>query len=151
MNSDFRELYQETILDHNKNPRNYRAMPDATHQLEGFNPLCGDRLRLYLRVENGVIKDASFEGQGCAISKSSASLLTATVKGKTIEDAETIFSRFHELVTSDIKSAPDTKALGKLAVFAGVREFPARIKCAILCWHTLNSALHGEAEPVTTE
>ena len=148
---DLKDLYQEVIVDHNRSPRNFGKLDDASRTAEGFNPLCGDRLRLYLRVENGVIKDASFEGQGCAISKSSASLLTATVKGKTIEDAETIFSRFHELVTSDIKSAPDTKALGKLAVFAGVREFPARIKCAILCWHTLNSALHGEAEPVTTE
>lgn len=151
MSSDFRELYQETILDHNKNPRNYRAMPDATHHLEGFNPLCGDRLHLYLRVENGVIRDASFEGQGCAISKSSASLLTATIKGKTIAEAEIIFSRFHEMVTSDMQSTPDTKALGKLAVFAGVREFPARIKCAILPWHTFHAALHEKQDAVSTE
>lgn len=151
MSSDFRELYQETILDHNKNPRNYRVMHDATHHLEGFNPLCGDRLHLYLRVENGVIKDASFEGQGCAISKSSASLLTASVKGKSIEEAEAMFKRFHDLVTSDIQSAPDTKALGKLAVFAGVREFPARIKCAILPWHTFHAALNQQQDAVSTE
>ncbi len=151
MSFDFRELYQETILDHNKNPRNYRAIPDATHHLEGFNPLCGDRLHLYLRVENGVIKDASFEGQGCAISKSSASLLTATVKGKTVEEAERIFSRFHDLITSDINAEPDLKALGKLAVFAGVREFPARIKCAILPWHTFHAALQDKKNAVSTE
>ena len=151
MSSDFRELYQETILDHNKNPRNYRAMPDATHHLEGFNPLCGDRLHLYLRVESGLIKDASFEGQGCAISKSSASLMTASVKGKTIEEAEALFNRFHELVTSDINSSPDTKALGKLAVFAGVREFPARIKCAILPWHTFHAVLTNQKDAVSTE
>jgi nitrogen fixation NifU-like protein len=151
MSSDFRELYQETILDHNKNPRNYHAMPDATHHLEGFNPLCGDRLHLYLRVEKDIIKDASFEGQGCAISKSSASLMTAAVKGKTIGEAETIFNRFHELITSDIGAEPDVKALGKLAVFAGVREFPARIKCAILPWHTFHAALNDQQDAVSTE
>lgn len=151
MSTDYRELYQETILDHNKNPRNFRSMPDATHHLEGFNPLCGDRLHVYLKIENGVIRDASFEGQGCAISKSSASLMTMAVKGKTLEEAEKIFQNFHQLVTSDIQTPPDTTALGKLAVFSGVREFPARIKCAILPWHTLNAAMHQQTGTVSTE
>lgn len=151
MSSNFRELYQETILDHNKNPRNFRVMPDATHQLEGFNPLCGDRIHVYLRVENDIIRDAAFQGQGCAISKSSASLMTSAIKGKTLAEAETIFQNFHHLVTSDLNAAPDTKTLGKLAVFSGVREFPARIKCAILPWHTMNAALHQQTGTITTE
>jgi len=148
---DLRDLYQQVIVDHNKHPRNFRAMPDATHRAEGFNPLCGDRLNLFLKVnEDGVIEDVSFEGSGCAISTASASLMTEHLKGRTLEEAERLFGRFHDMVTG----APDEPAadgeLGKLAVLGGVREFPSRIKCATLCWHTLHAALEGQ-QSVSTE
>lgn len=149
--SHINELYQETILDHNKNPRNFRKIENPTCSQEGFNPLCGDHLHLYLKLENGVIKDISFEGNGCAISKSSASLMTSVLKGKTVEEAEVLFEKFHKLVTSTMDEEQQIEELGKLAVFAGVREFPARVKCASLAWHTLKAALDNDQKPVTTE
>jgi nitrogen fixation NifU-like protein len=149
--SDLRELYQQVILDHNKSPRNFKALEDANHSSEGFNPLCGDHINIYMKMDGDRIADLSFQGSGCAISKASASLMTDALKGKTREEAESLFERFHDLVTADMDSTPDTSSVGKLAVFAGVREFPARIKCATLAWHTLNAALKGKDEPVTTE
>ena len=146
--SSIKELYQEIILDHSKRPRNFHKMEDATRQAEGYNPLCGDKLRLYLKVENDVVKDASFEGCGCAISTASASLMTETLKGKTKADALKLLDRFHDLLTTERAAAQD---LGKLKVFCGVRDYPARVKCATLCWHTLKSALNGENDKVTTE
>jgi nitrogen fixation NifU-like protein len=148
--SELSDLYQEVILDHNKKPRNYRRLEDANRRAEGFNPLCGDQITLYLRLEDGVIQDIAFEGSGCAISKASASLMTSALKGKTEAEAERLFGKFHELVTTSGTDA-DAAALGKLAVFSGVREFPARVKCASLAWHTLRSALSDEAKPVSTE
>ena len=144
------DLYQEVILDHNKTPRNYRAVEGATHSGLGHNPLCGDQLALYVKVEDGVIRDIGFQGKGCAISKASASLMTEAVKGKTIEEAEALFARFHDLLTGPPDVKADAKSFGKLAVFSGVREFPVRVKCATLAWHTLHSALAGGA-PASTE
>jgi nitrogen fixation protein NifU and related proteins len=146
--SDLRELYQEVILDHYKKPRNFRALPDANRKLEGYNPLCGDRITVYLKVEDGVVKDISFQGSGCAISTASASMMTDSLKGKSIDQAETIFRGFQNLVTGKDSGAAD---LGKLAVFTGVREFPVRVKCATLAWHTFHAALEGEEKPVSTE
>lgn len=148
--ADLRELYQEVILDHSKHPRNFGVLPEADHVAEGYNPLCGDKLHLYLRFEGGRVADVRFEGKGCAISTASASLMTEAVKGATREEAERLFERFHELVTGD--GNPEEQAeLGKLVVLAGVREFPVRIKCATLCWHTLRSALRQSGETVSTE
>lgn len=155
--SDLRALYQDVILDHSKRPRNFRAMEGATRHADGYNPLCGDRLTLYLKLDGDRITDASFKGSGCAISTSSASILTETLKGKTRAEAEALFERFHDLVTGqdgNAKSAASGGAnpeLGKLAVFSGVSEFPARVKCATLAWHTLKSALDGEGSVVSTE
>ncbi|HND77228.1 SUF system NifU family Fe-S cluster assembly protein [bacterium] len=151
MMSDLRELYQEVILDHNKNPRNFRVMENADIVKEGFNPLCGDHLHLYLKLDGDVIQDVSFEGNGCAISKSSASLMTTVLKGKTKSDAEVLFKRFHDLVTADMSTTVDEESLGKLAVFAGVREFPARVKCASLAWHTMHAAIANDTTIVSTE
>jgi nitrogen fixation NifU-like protein len=150
MDEALRDLYQDTILEHNKRPRNFKALPDATAKKEGFNPLCGDRLTLYLKVEGDRIADAAFQGNGCAISTSSASLMTEAVKGKSVAEADKLFEGFRRLVT---RQAPEpTKAeVGKLLAFSGVGEFPARVKCATLCWHTLESALHGHDQPVSTE
>jgi nitrogen fixation NifU-like protein len=142
------DLYQETILDHSKRPRNFHVMEDANRKAEGYNPLCGDKLRLYLRIENDIVRDASFEGSGCAISTASASLMTESLKGKTREEALKMLDRFHNLLTTD---AAVTKDLGKLVVFCGVRDYPARVKCATLAWHTLKSALSGAGETATTE
>ncbi len=142
------DLYQETIIDHSRRPRNFHAMDDATRRVEGYNPLCGDKLALYLKMDNDRVADISFLGSGCAISTASASLMTESVKGKTRDEAEIILERFHELLTQE-KSPPPN--LGKLAVFSGVREFPARVKCATLAWHTLRSALEGSNEVVSTE
>src|SRR5215471_13324144 len=142
------DLYQETILDHSKRPRNLHAMADANRKAEGFNPLCGDKLRLYLKIENDIVRDASFEGSGCAISTASASLMTESLKGKTREEALKMLDRFHNLLTTD---AAVTKDLGKLVVFCGVRDYPARVKCATLAWHTLKSALDNSAEITSTE
>lgn len=151
MNSELRELYQQVILDHNKSPRNYKKLEAATHSSEGRNPLCGDHLHLYLILRDGVVDDISFEGNGCAISKSSASLMTSIVKGKTKEEAEILFEKFHDLVTGKLSDDADLTDLGKLAVFQGVREFPVRVKCASLAWHTLHAALKDENKVVTTE
>ena len=149
--NDLRELYQQVILDHNKNPRNYREMPNATSKIEGYNPLCGDHYTVFLNVDNDVIKDISFTGNGCAISKASASVMSSTIKGKTKDEAERLFDTFHRLVTGD-SSGLSAADLGRLAAFSGVSEFPARVKCATLAWHTLRSALAGEQkEVVTTE
>ncbi|MCZ7583609.1 MAG: SUF system NifU family Fe-S cluster assembly protein [Deltaproteobacteria bacterium] len=149
--SDLRDLYQEVILDHNKNPRNFRAMDDADRKADGFNPLCGDKVTLFVRLDGDVIADVSFQGSGCAISTASASMMTQVLVGKTLAQAEALFDAFHDVVTGDPTHAADTSAVGKLAVFAGVREYPTRVKCATLVWHTLKSALKGEQDPVTTE
>jgi len=151
MSGDLEELYKEVILDHNRHPRNFREMPDATRTVEGYNPLCGDVLRLYLKLEGDRIEDVSFQGRGCAISVASASLLTERLKGVTVEEAECLFDAVHDVLTSD-KPATDTAILGKLASLAGVRNYPMRIKCATLSWHTLKAALKSDhPEPVTTE
>jgi len=142
------DLYQDLILDHSKRPRNCHAMADATRNAEGYNPLCGDKLKLYVKMEGDIVKDVSFVGSGCAISTASASLMTESLKGKTREEALKLLDKFHDLLTTD---TPVTKDLGKLVVFCGVRDYPARVKCATLAWHTLKSALNGVAEPVTTE
>lgn len=148
--SDLGELYQELILEHSKRPRNYRALTDATSTMEGFNPLCGDRFTIYLKLAGDTIQDIGFQGSGCAISKSSASVMTQMLKGKTTAEAEELFRRFQRLVTGRLEDG-DREQLGKLAVFAGVAEFPVRVKCAILAWHALHAALAGKAEPVSTE
>jgi nitrogen fixation protein NifU and related proteins len=140
--SDLSELYQEVILDHNKRPRNFRTLDTANHVAEGFNPLCGDRLHLYLRVEDGVITDVGFQGSGCAISKASASLMTDSIKGRPVDEVRALFQRFHTMVTTPPENAVED--LGKLSVLAGVREFPVRVKCASLAWHTLKAALDRE-------
>ena len=142
------DLYQETILDHTKHPRNCHAMTDATRSAEGYNPLCGDKLKLFIKMEGDVVKDASFLGSGCAISTASASLMTESLKGKTREEALKLLENFHDLLTTD---TPVSKDLGKLVVFCGVRDYPARVKCATLAWHTLKSALGEAPETVTTE
>ena len=139
-----RELYQEVILDHSKRPRNFHAMEEANRKANGTNPLCGDRATVYLRVEGDVVKDVSFEGAGCSISTASASMMTDALKGKTVAEAKALFERFHELVTADpSRTATASAELGKLAVFAGVHEFPVRVKCASLAWHTMKAALEG--------
>jgi len=141
------DLYQEVILDHGKRPRNFGPMENPTLHAEGFNPLCGDRLTLELKLDGNIVKDARFKGAGCAISVASASLMTETLKGKTREEAEKLFEKFHQMLTTD--AAPGD--LGKLTVFSGVKEFPARVKCATLAWHTLRAALHNANEKVSTE
>jgi nitrogen fixation NifU-like protein len=146
--SDLHDLYQETIIDHSKRPRNKGALEQATHSAEGYNPLCGDKVRVQLKIENGRIAGIGFEGAGCAISTASASLMTDTLKGKTPEEVETAFEKFHSLLTEDRPASPD---LGKLAVFSGVREYPMRVKCATLAWHTLRAALRGDGQAVSTE
>jgi nitrogen fixation NifU-like protein len=148
---DLHDLYQEVILDHNKRPRNYGPLPDATQSAKGHNPLCGDRLTLALKIVGDRIESVAFEGSGCAISKASASLMTDEVKGRTIDEATALFDRFHQMVTTPIDQPVDEGALGKLAVLAGVREFPARVKCASLAWHTLKAALTNAQEPAKTE
>jgi nitrogen fixation protein NifU and related proteins len=146
--SDLQELYQEVILDHNRRPRNFRVLEDG-RRAEGYNPLCGDRLTVYLRVEGAVITDAAFQGSGCAISKASASLMTDIVKGKTVQEAETLFERFHRAVTAPT-DAP-VEDLGKLSVLTGVRQFPVRVKCATLAWYALRAAVEARDEVVSTE
>lgn len=148
--SDLSELYQEVILDHNRRPRNYRAIDDANRTQEGFNPLCGDRLTLYVKLEGDAIADIAFQGSGCAISKASASLMTEALKGRTVDEARALFDRFHAMITSPPDAEPAD--LGKLSVLAGVRDFPTRIKCASLAWHTLKAAVQADDEgPVSTE
>jgi nitrogen fixation NifU-like protein len=151
MDAELRELYQQVILDHNKSPRNFKKLENANHIAEGYNPLCGDKIKLYLIVEGDVVEDVGFQGSGCAISKASASLMSSIVKGKTKQEAEEIFSKFHDLVTGKLNDEAEIEELGKLAVFAGVRDFPARVKCASLAWHTLISALKDEQKVVSTE
>ena len=148
-NDALRELYQEVILDHSKNPRNFREIEGASHDAKGHNPLCGDRLELFITVQDGVIEDVSFKGAGCAISTASASMMTEALKGKTEADAEALFGSFHDVVTG--KSDADEDELGKLAVFAGVRDYPVRVKCATLAWHTLKAALADNEDAVSTE
>jgi nitrogen fixation NifU-like protein len=149
--SDLRELYQEVILDHNKRPRNFRAIAPPSQKAEGFNPLCGDKITVYLRLTGDVIEDVSFEGSGCAISKASASLMTDTLKGRSLADAAGLFEEFHRMVTAPADVDVDTSRLAKLAVFAGVREYPVRVKCASLAWHTLRAALEAKQDVVSTE
>ena len=151
MEQELRELYQQVILDHNKSPRNFRVIQNPTQEANGHNPLCGDTLHIYLHVEDDIIKDVSFQGSGCAISKASASVMTTELKGKTIEQAKELFKKFQKLLTSEEKIIPDFDEYGKMAVFAGVREFPTRVKCAILGWHTVLAALEDKKELVTTE
>lgn len=149
MNGDLDDLYRQVIVDHSRRPRNFRVIEDADRTVEGYNPLCGDQFTIYVKLENGVVKDISFQGAGCAISTASASLLTESVKGKTREEAEALFEGFHGLVTG--KPAGLKVPLGKLAAFSGVAEYPTRVKCATLAWHTLRSALDGKMETVSTE
>jgi nitrogen fixation NifU-like protein len=147
--SDLRELYQEVILDHHRKPRNFRKLEGANKTAEGYNPLCGDHIWLYMKVDDGVVQDIAFQGSGCAISTASASMMTESLKGKTAAQAEALFERFHDLVTG--KQETGAPELGKLAVFGGVREYPVRVKCASLAWHTLRAALAEKHEPVATE
>lgn len=149
MSDDLRDLYQEVILDHNRRPRNFGTLPDANRTAEGNNPLCGDRITVHLRVEGDRLQGLTFEGSGCAISTASASLMTDALQGKTVEEAHALFHGFHELVTRGRDG--DLEDLGKLAVFEGVREFPIRVKCATLAWHTLEAALRQQDQPVSTE
>ena len=153
MTAELRELYQETILDHSRKPRNFGALPAANRRAEGYNPLCGDRAKVALALEGDVIKDVRFDGAGCSIFTASASMMTESVKGKTRPQVEALFGRFHELITGDPSQARQRAVpeLGTLTVFAGVCEFPVRVKCAALAWHTLKAALAGEATPVSTE
>jgi nitrogen fixation NifU-like protein len=146
-----RALYEQVILEHNKKPRNFREIPDAQHKIEGYNPLCGDHFTLYLKMKGDTIEDVSFTGAGCAISKSSASLMTTLIKGLTKKEAEALFVKFHAMVTSNPGSPLNEDDLGKLSVFSGVREFPVRIKCATLTWHSMLSAFDGKSETISTE
>ncbi|MEM7026753.1 MAG: Fe-S cluster assembly sulfur transfer protein SufU [Pseudomonadota bacterium] len=146
---DIQDLYQEVIVDHNRNPRNFGKLENPTKTLDGYNPLCGDRLTLYIKTKDNHIEDIRFDGTGCAISVASASLMTDIMKGKNLTEAESLFDKFHHLITSDVEL--DITELGKLAALAGVRDYPARVKCASLCWHTLHSVIQGDDSPVTTE
>lgn len=148
---DLSELYQDVILEHSKGPRNFRVIAGANHKAEGFNPLCGDHFTVYLQMEGDSIRDVSFQGSGCAISKASASMMTQSVKGKSKQEAEKLFDRFHGLVTGHAPENGAQTELGKLAVFAGVSEYPVRVKCATLAWHTLRAALEDAQQPVSTE
>ena len=150
MSADLRDLYQQVIVDHSKRPRNLHPLEGANRKVEGYNPLCGDKITIYAKVENGVVADISFEGSGCAISTASASLLTESLKGKTLAEAEALFESFHSLLTG-LEPAAEAPKLGKLVVFSGVCDYPTRVKCATLAWHTLHAALHGEGEKASTE
>ncbi len=144
MDSDLQSLYQEVILDHNKKPRNFRVIDPATHEARGFNPLCGDQIKVFLSVDDqGVIQDVSFKGEGCAISTASSSLMTEAVKGKTLEEADALYQKFRDAVMTDNE---DTSGLGRLAILTGVKKYPARVKCATLAWHALHAAIHHESE-----
>lgn len=148
--SELRELYQQLIIDHGRHPRNFGSLDGANHTKEGYNPLCGDRLTIYLLEEDGIVKDIKFDGEGCAISMASASLMSGAIKGKSVIEVATFFEEFHKLVTGEGKPSLDS-SLGKLAVLGGVAEYPSRVKCATLCWHTLLAALHDKDEKVSTE
>ena len=147
--SELTDLYQQVILDHNKKPRNFRKLDNANHSAEGYNPLCGDHLTVYLNLENDSVNEISFEGSGCAISKAAASMMTQAVKGKTKQDAERLFSEFHKMVTGESENGSEESELGNLMIFSGVREFPVRVKCATLPWHTLHAALNNERNAST--
>lgn len=148
--SELSELYQQVILDHNKKPRNFRKLETATHSAEGYNPLCGDQLTVYINLEEDLVADVGFEGSGCAISKASASMMTQAVKGKSKQQAETLFKEFHSMVTGELDEEKEANNLGNLKIFAGVREFPVRVKCASLPWHTLHAALNQQ-DQISTE
>ncbi len=148
--SELSDLYQEVILEHNKNPRNFREIEDADSTADGNNPLCGDALRVYVKLDGDNVADVAFKGSGCAISKASASIMTQAVKGKSKSEAESLFDQFHKMVTGELDIETEENELGKLKIFAGVLEFPARVKCASLSWHTLHAALHGE-DVISTE
>jgi nitrogen fixation NifU-like protein len=148
--SELSELYQQVILDHNKKPRNFRKLDAANRHAEGHNPLCGDQLTVYMQVEGDVVQDISFEGSGCAISKASASMMTQSIKGKSRQEAEILFNEFHRMVTGELDQETEPHNLGRLTIFSGVREFPARVKCASLSWHTMHAALNNQ-EMVSTE
>ena len=149
--SDLRELYQELILDHNKRPRNRRKLTDADRKAEGYNPLCGDHVTVFLRIEDDVVREVTFEGSGCAISTASASLMTESLKGKTLGEAQALFEKFHKLLTGEKLDRQQGPELGKLEVFSGVHAYPARVKCATLAWHTVNAAMKDTGEVVSTE
>ncbi len=149
--ADLRDLYQEVILDHHKKPRNFHKLEHANRQADGYNPLCGDKLSVFVQIENGIVIDIGFVGGGCAISTASASMMTESLKGKTEAEAKAIFERFCQLVTDHSETQPDPAMLGKLGVFSGVREYPVRVKCATLAWHTMRAALDGNEETVATE
>jgi len=149
--SDLKALFQEIILDHNRNPRNFKKMEDASCSVDGYNPLCGDHYTIYLKLDHEIITEISFQGSGCAISKASASVMSTVLKGKTHAEAEVLFEKFHHLVRGENKNENSAEELGKLAAFAGVSEFPARVKCAILPWHTMKNALEEKSETVSTE
>lgn len=148
--SELSDLYQQVILDHNKKPRNFRKLEAANRVAEGYNPLCGDQLNVYMQLEDDVVKDISFEGSGCAISKAAASMMTQSIKGKTKQEAESLFEEFHRMVTGQLDEEATPNNLGRLTIFSGVRDFPARVKCASLSWHTMHAALNGE-DTVSTE
>ncbi len=149
--SDVGQLYQEVILDHYKKPRNFRKLDGANRNAEGYNPLCGDKVTVYVKLEDGLVRDIGFQGSGCAISTAAASMMTTSLKGKTLAEAEALFQSFHRLVTGQPDRAMDHVELGKLAVFSGISEFPVRVKCATLPWHTLHAALEGKGQTVSTE
>lgn len=151
MNPEFKELYQEIILEHNRSPRNFGVLEHATHVMEGRNPLCGDQYKIYMVIKDGIIKEVRFEGSGCAISKASASVMTTVIKGKTIAEAERYFTLFHKIVTGETDEEETFESAGKIAAFAGVAEFPVRVKCASLAWHTMHNALKGNKTSVSTE
>jgi nitrogen fixation protein NifU and related proteins len=148
--SELSELYQQVILDHNKKPRNFRKLENANHTAEGYKPLCGDQLTVYLDLENDLVKEVGFEGSGCAISKAAASMMTQAVKGKSKEQAENLFQEFHSMVTGELNEETEENNLGNLKIFAGVRDFPVRVKCATLAWHTMHAALNKQ-DQISTE
>ena len=149
--ADLTELYQQTIVEHNRSPRNFKTLDHPTHEAQGDNPLCGDRIALQLKVDGNVIREVGFQGSGCAISQASASLMTSAVVGKTAADAERLFRAFHDMVVGGVDAPADPAVLGKLAAFSGVKQFPARVKCANLAWHTLHAALQSDRNPISTE
>ncbi len=149
--SELQDLYQEIILDHNKKPRNFHKLDDANHEADGYNPLCGDKIKVYLHLDGDIIRDVSFEGKGCAISTASASMMTESIKGKTLEEVQSLFKSFHDLVTGHKDSETCEVCVGKLKALAGVKEYPMRVKCATLCWHTLNAAIESKEDIVSTE
>ncbi len=151
MNSELRDLYQEVIIEHSKRPRNYHPLAGPAQSAQGYNPLCGDQVKVWVLMDDDKVADVSFEGSGCAISTASASVMTEMMKGKSTDEAEALFSTFHDLVTGRDSAEDEIDELGKLAVFGGVSEFPARVKCATLCWHTLRAAIAGKEDPITTE